>query len=64
MKVNKITVGFVVQQFDDRTGKWIHQEFVASDDDVTFENEDGDVLDDGDFNEPSTELTLDMVQPS
>jgi hypothetical protein len=31
---------------------------------LRLKNEDGDVLDDGDFNEPSTELTLDMVQPS
>ena len=32
MKVNKITIGFVVQVMDPETGAFVSQEFVASDD--------------------------------
>jgi len=70
MIINKITTGFVVQQFDTKQNKWIHQEFIASDDceieyaDMSQEDVDdgvdpADVL--GDIN-PS-DLNLDMVQP-
>lgn len=56
--IKKITIGFVVQTFDDQ-GKCTGQEFVAGDD-VTYENSFGDGLDkpDEEFYYP-----LDMVQP-
>lgn len=41
--IKKITVGFVIQEFDDK-GKCVHQEFVAGDQ-VDFENEDGEPVD-------------------
>lgn len=31
MLINKITVGFVIQQYDDHTGRCIRQEFIAGD---------------------------------
>jgi hypothetical protein len=37
MIINKITVGFVIQKFDDETGKFISQEFIAGDE-VTYED--------------------------
>jgi hypothetical protein len=40
----KIIVGFVVQTFDNETKKCIHQEFVSGDD-ITYENDNGDTLD-------------------
>ena len=44
MKVNKITVGFVIQKFDVGNKKLISQEFVAGDQ-VDYENEDGEPID-------------------
>jgi len=41
--VNKITVGFVIQEFDEKSGKCVSQEFVAGDD-VTYEDEQGKVI--------------------
>jgi len=43
--IKKITVGFVVQEYDVEKNAWIHQEFIAGDD-VTYETEDGDIIDD------------------
>ena len=40
MIIQKITVGFVVQRFDNVTGKFISQEFFAGDE-ITYEDEDG-----------------------
>ena len=37
MIINKVTVGFVVQKFDDETGKFISQDFIAGDE-VTYED--------------------------
>jgi len=47
MKIKKITTGYVVQVFD-TDGKFLSQEFVASDL-RDYETEDGDNVDDGDL---------------
>jgi len=47
MKIKKITTGYVVQVFDP-DGKFLSQEFVASDS-SDYETEDGDNVDDGDL---------------
>ena len=44
MIINKITPGYVIQQFDTDLDKWIKQEFFAHDEGVTYENELGDEL--------------------
>lgn len=44
MMIKKVTVGFVVQEFDD-SGKFLRQEFVAGDQ-VDYENEMGEPLED------------------
>jgi hypothetical protein len=59
MIVKKITVGFVVQKFDTKTKKFVSQEFVAGDE-VTFEDEHWEILDD---NEIEEYLPFEMVQP-
>jgi len=57
--VNKITTGFVIQEFDDN-GKCIHQEFVAGDQ-VDYENDLGEKVEVG----YDTDLfhPFEMVQP-
>jgi hypothetical protein len=56
--IRKITYGFVDQQFDTDTGKFISQEFTAGDQ-VEFEDRHGEAVD-----EISEYLEFDMVQPS
>jgi hypothetical protein len=58
MIVNKITNGFVVQQFDTETRRFIGQEFIA-DDEVTFEDEYGERVKPFDEN-----LAFEMKQPN
>lgn len=58
MIVKKITVGFVIQEFDTDLGKFTSQEFVASDE-VEIENSDGETLEDIEL----PYLSFDMVQP-
>ena len=41
--LKKITTGFVIQDFDEKTGKCVSQEFVAGDQ-VDWENEDGESI--------------------
>ena len=41
--LKKITVGFVIQDFDEKTGKCISQEFVAVDQ-VDWEDENGEAI--------------------
>jgi hypothetical protein len=70
MKINKITVGFVVQTFDTETRTFTNQEFVAADE-VSWENGYSEPLDyvkdaeliygKGGVDEPY--LNFDMVQP-
>lgn len=57
MIINKITVGYVVQQFDTEKNEFISQEFVAGDS-VDFEKPDGTPTDSID-----NYLSFDMVQP-
>ena len=70
MKINKITVGFVVQTFDIETRTFTNQEFIASDE-VSWENGYSEPLNyvndaeliygKGGVDEPY--LNFDMVQP-
>ena len=73
MIINKVTVGFVTQQFDTETRRFVGQQFIAEDG-HTWEDEMGTALDLSDdkdaekvyglggVDEPS--LNLDMVQPT
>lgn len=64
MILKKITTGFVIQTFDTERGSFVEQEFVAGDD-VTVENEHGDVVDAADRKEiDNIYLPFNMVQPS
>lgn len=58
MIVNKITIGFVIQQFDTETNTFVSQEFIAGDE-VTYENQMGEAVDS--FLEY---LPFEMVQPT
>lgn len=58
--IRKITYGWVSQNWNESTGQWESQEFVAGDQ-VEYENEMGDSVDPPD-NE--TYLPFDMVQPN
>lgn len=66
MIINKITVGFVVQQYDTELKKFVGQSFSAADE-VTWENPSGITMeapetDSG--NNPEPYLNFDMVQPN
>ena len=61
MIVKKITYGFVVQEFDEETEKFVSQEFVAGDQ-VEHEDEDGNQVDDLTASSIPY-LEFDMVQP-
>lgn len=56
----KITVGFVVQTYNDE-GNCISQEFIAGDD-VTYENSQGEPIDSSEVDDKYQ--PFDMVQPS
>jgi len=60
MKVNKVTVGFVIQTYDTDTGQCERQEFIAGDD-VRYEDRAGDPIDWQE--EPEAVQPFDMVQP-
>lgn len=71
MLINKITTGFVIQTFDTGTGKYIDQEFYASEQ-VDYESTDGQTpIEDefmesvnfGPYAEQEPYLPFDMVQP-
>ena len=55
--VKKITVGFVIQEYDTETGKFVSQEFMAGDQ-VDWEDEDGNAIPKED-----AYLSFEMVQP-
>lgn len=55
--VKKITTGFVVQEYDTDTGKFVSQDFVAGDQ-VDWEDEDGNAIP-----EEDAYLSFEMVQP-
>jgi hypothetical protein len=60
--LKKITIGFVVQEFDDK-GRCLSQEFVAGDQ-VDWENEDGEAIEIED--QPDRDelyYSFEMVQP-
>lgn len=56
-KMQKITVGYVVQEFCPKTRQYVGQEFIAGDE-VSYENESGEFVDGWD-----EYLPFDMVQP-
>lgn len=58
MIVNKIIIGFVIQTFDTDTGLCTEQDFVEGDD-VSFEDEAGEPIEDQDLSFP-----CDMKQPT
>jgi hypothetical protein len=62
MIINKITTGFVVQQYDTDLQTWISQEFVAGDQ-CDYENEDGDPVPSDEMGDPEPYLPFEMVQP-
>jgi hypothetical protein len=63
MKVFKITSGFVSQEFDTATGKWVSQDFIAGDD-CAYEDANGDPLGKVSMSKIENEyLPFDMVQP-
>ena len=63
MIVKKITVGYVIQDFDTKTKKFVSQEFIAGDD-CTYEDVNGDVLGKVSLAKVENEyLPYDMVQP-
>jgi hypothetical protein len=71
MKINKITTGFVIQQYDTTKKRYVSQSFVASSK-VDYENEDGktlygeemaDKFGFGPWAEKEPYLPFDMVQP-
>ena len=57
MIVKKITIGFVVQEYDTDTEKFIHQEFIAGDE-CDWEDEGGNPI-----YIPNAYLPFDMKQP-
>ncbi len=58
MIINKITTGFVIQQFDTEKNQFVSQNFTAGE--VEYENQNGEPVD-APNNEPY--LSFDMVQP-
>jgi hypothetical protein len=60
-QIHKITTGFVTQRFDAETGKFLGQEFTASDQ-VEYEDEAGNVFGDGDVPIDIEYHNFDMVQ--
>jgi len=44
MIIKKITIGFVIQEFDTETNQCIHQEFIAGDE-VDWEDNSGNSID-------------------
>ena len=64
MIINKITYGFVVQQWDTEKKQWVGQDFVAGDV-AEFEDETGDMIDDAEMEEIESKpaLSFKMVQP-
>lgn len=61
MIVKKITTGFVIQEYDTETEKFVSQEFVAGDQ-VEYEDEEGNPVDDLTASIPY--LSFEMVQPA
>lgn len=69
MLISKVTVGFVIQTFDQEQGRFTSQSFVAGDE-VTYEDDNGETVDSdscqvqrGDIaTEPY--IGFDMVQPN
>lgn len=62
MVVNRIIVGYVVQQYDTEKKKWVSNEFISSDKDY-WEDEDCVAIDEPDIDKPypSTEMYLEEV---
>jgi hypothetical protein len=64
MRTSKIIPGFVIQTFDAATRCWLEQEFIAADDQqVSFEDPDGEPRGHLKALQPATPLPLEMLQP-
>ena len=66
MIIQKITTGFVVQQFCTETGQWAGQEFVAGDY-VEIEDDKGNSIDETEFeaiSKGNDYLPFNMEQPA
>lgn len=63
MIINKITTGFVVQQFDTATDTWVSQEFVAGDE-CNYENRNGEAVESSLMGDPEPYLPFTMVEPT
>lgn len=65
MLINKITIGFVIQQFNTETGLFTSQEFVAGDQ-VDWEDKEGNLIDKGFFDLSCSipYLLFEMKQPN
>ncbi len=61
-RINKITVGYVVQVFDTETREWESQEFIGSDD-VSYEDAENGDSTDASWMENVSDLPLEMLQP-
>jgi len=62
MIYTKVTPGFVTQRWDADNGCWLDQSFVASDD-VTWEDEFGEVMDPTEMEGDEPYLPFEMKQP-
>ena len=65
MKLNKITIGFVIQTFDTKLKRFISQEFFAGDQ-CDYEDREGNAVDPSLFHGKTAAevyLPFDMVQP-
>ena len=64
MKINKITMGYVIQTYDTETDQWIDQAFIAADSE--WETWDGKplILMEVPDKAMNSYLPFDMVQPS
>ena len=65
MIVNKVTVGFVVQEFDTDLGRFVSQQFTAGDE-CDYEDKDGNPVESTLLEVDGQEVYLpfEMVQPS
>ena len=63
MKINKITDGYVIQQYDTNTDTWVSQEFISGDG-VGYETEEGGVVDPAVMGTPEPYLPFNMTQPT
>lgn len=62
MIINKITNGFVIQQFDTKLNEFTSQEFMANDE-SQYEDIYGDIIDEDEYEIKNKYLSYEMIQP-